>query len=299
MGIYAFKYIGRLAMPRKRRRSKLSTFSFCAYFYYINNLILRIMKKNFYYLFGVTLVTMLSASFVSCGDDDDSDSTLVVTPGSVSMHYEDTKQLKADGATTWTTSNDFVAKVDSKGLVTGNHVGKAQIIASNGSSSGKCDVEITPEYSLYDDPYLDWGASMSTVKSSVKKELQGSDEKSLTYKYYIGSNVCLVGYYFDNNKLKSILTMFSYTYYARAAYYLLERFQPLYKDDDNYFFMDAMTTEKAKTIVLFGTYKSGSTTVTSIYYSENSESSSRSANRAIENSSKIEEYQANMAKYLE
>ena len=258
------------------------------------------MKKIFYCLFGVTLVTMFSAGFVSCGDDDDSDSTLVVTPSSVSMHFEDTKQLKADGATKWTTSDEFVAKVDSKGLVTGNHVGKAQIIASNGSSSGKCEIEITPEYSLYDDPYINWEASMSMVKSSVKKELTDSDEESLTYKYYIGNDICLMAYIFEDNKLKSILTLFSYTYYLRAGYYLIERFQPVYAGDDYYGFADAMTSEKAKTLVLFRTFESGNTTLTSIYYAQHTQtSSSRNTNNTIGNSSEMEIYQAKLAKYLE
>ena len=254
------------------------------------------MKKNIYYLFGVTLVTIMSVGFVSCGDDDDSDPVLVVTPGSVSMHYEDTKQLKADGATKWTSSNDFVAKVDSKGLVTGNHVGQAQITASNGSTTGVCEIEITPEYSLYDDPYLNWGASMSTVKSAVNKELVSNSENSIIYKYYIGSDVCAVDYVFENDKLKSILCMFSYTYYVRAGYYLIERFQPVYAEDGYYGFADALTTEKMKTLVLYGTYKSGNTTYTSIFYNAYSETSTT---RGMMRSSNMEEYQTKLAKFLE
>ena len=258
------------------------------------------MKKNYLYLMGIALVTMFGVSFISCGNDDEEDSAIVVTPASVSMHYEDTKQLKADGATNWSTSNDFVATVDSKGLVTGGHVGKAEIIASNGSSSGVCEIEITPEYSLYDDPYLNWGASLSTVKNAINKELVSSDEKSLIYKYYIGNDVCAVDYVFENNKLQSVLFLFSYTYYLRAGYYLLERFQPVYEGNGYFGFADALTTEKAKTYVLYGQYKSGNTTLTSIFYSSSSAiSSSRDTRSAMEKSSKMEEYQSKLAKYLE
>lgn len=255
--------------------------------------------KKVSFIGSLLLMVMTSYVLTACGSDGDEHGGLSISPSSVSMHYEDTKQLNADGATSWTTSDEFVATVDTKGLVTGGHVGKAQIIASNGSASGLCDVEITPEYFLYDDPVLDWGISMSSVKSSVDKELVSSDTNSLIYKYTISGDPCLINYGFENNKLKSVLCLFSYTYYLRSAYYLVERYQPVYKGDDYYGFMDAMKVEKAKTLVVFREYKSGSTTLTQIIYGPATTSSSNVAKRAQNVTHGLEKVQAEMAKYFE
>ena len=58
--------------------------------------------------------------FVSCSkDDDETDTQVVISPSSISLYYEDTKQLTANNATKWDAEDEFVAEVDNNGLVTG------------------------------------------------------------------------------------------------------------------------------------------------------------------------------------
>lgn len=271
----------------------------------INNLIINPLKqtlmKKYFKFVCLVMMAVVSYGLTACGNDDDDDNGgLSVTPNSVSMHYDETKQLKADGATSWSSEDEFVATVDAKGLVTGEHVGKTKIIASSGKSRGICDVEITPEYTLYTDPILNWGASMSTIKSEVNKELLSSDEKTLTYKYTIGSDPCVMGYSFENSKLKTVVALFAYSYYLKAGYYLIERFQPVYSENDQYLFIDAMKPEKAKTAVLFSTTKSGSTTLVSIIYTDyNTLGNSKAPNRSMKISEDIQELQDKLMKYFE
>ena len=54
---------------------------------------------------------VMGTVLTSCGDDkeDDSPTTLSVTPGSISLYYEDTQQLSAAGATSWSSENEFIA----------------------------------------------------------------------------------------------------------------------------------------------------------------------------------------------
>lgn len=227
-------------------------------------------------------LTAMFIPFAVCSCSGDDESPLVVTPASVSMHYDETQQLSAEGATSWLTNDEFVAKVDSKGLVTARHIGNTQIVVSDGKRTATCEVTVTPEYSLYDDPILDWGASKSSIQSKEKHEKgTSSDSNILVYNYTFGNNVCVMGYTFENGKLKSVTAMMDNSLYLRTGYYLIERFQPVAATKDyDYVFVDAMETNKVKTIVYFALYKSGSKTYTTVIYGDYAAYSSktRSAN---------------------
>ena len=82
----------------------------------------------------------------SCSKNDE-DIQVTITPSNITMYYEGTKQLSAVNANSWSTEDDFVAEVDGKGLVTGGHVGKTKIIASNGKNSAFCEVTVSPSSS--------------------------------------------------------------------------------------------------------------------------------------------------------
>ncbi|SEF97184.1 Ig-like domain (group 2) [Xylanibacter ruminicola] len=232
------------------------------------------MKKTFRFT-GFILISIVSCSFLSCSSDSD-ENPLIVTPASISMHYEDTQQLQAEGATSWLSSDEFVAKVSSTGLVTANHVGKTEIIVSNGKKNTTCEVTVTPEYNLYDDPILQWGASMSTIQSlETHKKLSSSSSDVISYDYSFGNNPCAMGYSFENGKLKAVMAMLDYSLYLKTGYYLLERYQPAAETDDyDFLFVDALSKDKCKTAVYFTTQKSGRNTYTVIMYMDFSKLSS-------------------------
>lgn len=232
---------------------------------------------------GFIMLTIASFWLQSCSKDD-SEEPLIVTPASISMHYEDTQQLSAEGATSWLSNDEFVAKVNSSGLITANHVGTTEIIVSNGKKNATCSVTVTPEYYLYDDPILNWGASKAEIESAEKhKKVSSSNSDMLTFDYSFGSNACVMGYSFENGKLKNIMAMFDYSLYLRAGYYLLERYQPIAAGNDyDYVLIDALKKEKCKTIVYFAAYKSGKTTYTTIMYSDYSSIKSASTRSVAE-----------------
>lgn len=256
------------------------------------------MKKNLS-LIGLILMSSLLISFTSCSGD--SEEPLVVTPKSLSMHFEDTQQLNADGATSWISNDEFVAKVNSSGLVTGNHVGKTEIVVSDGNRTTTCDVTITPEYYLYDDPILEWGTSKSIIESSEKHEKATSSSADvLTYNYSFGTNACAMGYSFENGKLKSVMAMMAYSLYLKTGYYLLERYQPIASGNDyDYLLVDALKPEKCKNAIYFRSYTSGKNTYTTVMYmdySSLSSSKTRSSQVYNEEFEKMQEELVNILK---
>ena len=240
-----------------------------------------IMKKVLY-LIILPVIGMVCCAITACSSDDDEGSGIVVSPSSISLHYEETQQLKADGATSWLSEDEFVASVDQSGLVKGGHVGTTKIIATNGSKKSACEVTITPKYYLFDEPLLRWGASMSSIQAAETHEKQNvSSDEVLLYNYTSGATACLMMYDFDNNKLRAVMALLNNSMYVTAGYYLLEHYQPFYIGDNNdYYFMDAMNIEKAKVVVRLDRYKMNSTTYTCIYFADRAALLSSSGTRS-------------------
>ena len=229
---------------------------------------------------AIALCTATSLSIVSCGSDDDA-KPLSVTPSSISMKYDESQQLSSSGANSWCSENEFVATVDQKGLVKGNHVGNTNIIASNGSSSGKCTVTITPKYNFFDLPVLNWGASETAIRNA---ETHGAAEKSgdyLLYGYSNGTIPVVVMYYFKNGALYSVNQLTASDYYANAGLFLIERFQAIGESDGMYIFIDAMASKNAKTLAGLSYMTLSSKKYASITYISNTVSSNKVSRRSM------------------
>lgn len=192
---------------------------------------------------------------------------LIVSPTSVSMYYDEKAQLTVSKEATWSVEDDFIVKVDENGLVSGRHVGSTKVIASCGTATAVCDVVIKPKYTLYDTPIFSWGAPASAIESLETHQVHG-DIENHTYDYSFDGNKCYLGYYFNDNQLKIIVTMMNYSdaMYLRTAYYLLERYQPAGESGGAYYFMDAMESEDAHMVIEFSITKSGSSRFIQIYY---------------------------------
>ena len=178
--------------------------------------------------------------FTSCGSDENENGKekFSISETKLTLHYEETEQLSATATAQWSSENDFVATVNSNGLVEGGHVGKTNIMATSAEGSAKCEVEIVPVYSTYKEPYLEFGASKSTVKSKETRELNKEKTTSLTYE---GENsfVELVMYSFDESgKLESAGVALTIASASEVTKFLLERYQPISEKDGTYMFIN-------------------------------------------------------------
>lgn len=229
----------------------------------INN---QIMKKNYFYLFGIALVTMLSLSFVACGsDDDDEDDGVDTTPIRMAAGSEKT----ITGADTISSSNRFVA-YGKKNTVNAWHVGETALLVN-----GKKTISLTvyPLYYLYDDPICEWGCSMDYVKAKQKEGTYNSKSTNEMLAYDDAGGATLLAYSFKNGKLNAVLAMVSTNHTSILGSYLAERYLmlPIYKGEKTYFAgIDAIDEEHANTFVLMEVYN---TSYWMIYYTKYSDSS--------------------------
>lgn len=119
------------------------------------------MKK-----FALMLALALPVVMASCSDDP---KTVTLDQTSINLVYGNTEQLtSSEKKTEWSSNNPFVATVDDKGFVTAKHVGEAIITAAVDDAVATCKVTVTPLYTNYVFPCLQWGANQATVKEAVK-----------------------------------------------------------------------------------------------------------------------------------
>lgn len=205
------------------------------------------MKKNYFYLFVIVLLSMFSIALVSCGDDDDDEKDDGIDTTPITLIAGKDKVIT--GADTISTSNRFVA-YGTKNTVYAWHVGEATLLV-NGKKS--ITITVNPLYYLYDDPICMWGCTIDYVKQNQK---QGKINSKSTSDYLIYDNAggaTILAYIFENGKLSSVMTFVSTNHTSTLADYLAERYLllPMYEGDKtNFFGMDALDTDDAKTSVL-------------------------------------------------
>ncbi len=188
-------------------------------------------RSAFIWSFAVVFI------LASCSDGDDE--KFSINKNKLTLHYEETEQLTASESAEWISENDFVAGVSSDGLVEGGHVGKTNIVATSAAGgSAVCEVEITPVYSTYIEPFLEFGASKETVKSKETRDLYKEKSTSLIFE---GENslVDLILYTFDDSgKLKGAAIGLSLISASETMKFLIERYQPIGKNDETFIFIN-------------------------------------------------------------
>lgn len=244
------------------------------------------MKKTTFVMLFVAVCGLL---VTSCSKDEVVEPNVILSTTSVSMYYEQTKQLAAENATSWRSEDDFVAEVDGNGLVTGGHVGTTRIVASNGSSSATCNVTILPRYNLYDAPILDWGASMTEIRNKETHEYSPTSSSATTLVYnftHDTENPCLVMYSFENGKLIFIFVFLKWNYFAYAVDHLLERFHPMALDrvKQTALFGDAYTKDKLKTILTINLDELSGSPIVLITYGDAERANSEYESSKLKNS---------------
>ena len=211
-----------------------------------------------------------SASLTSCSSDEERESsfgfqkdtymTIVGRSGRVSF---------VGDASSWSSSNNFVASVSSDGTITANHVGTCEITASSDRRSAKCTINVEPIYTTYTDPLVKWGASKSDVKEYEKRTLVQEQTNTLTYKIDKGA-VKGLQYNFENGKLSSVMVLIDHEYNTsiatEMAEFLKERYRVISVSANESYFSDGNDKSSSSTLVIVQIDPSGYRGTMLVYY---------------------------------
>lgn len=208
------------------------------------------MKKVFY----IGLLSVIV--FTSC-----TDGKFKLSPNSVSIYYGKEITVKAEGAVEtdvkWSTFDDFYADVDSKGKITGCHVGNTDIVAQYGNKMKTCNVEVLPLHTAHSSLHFNWGDNMSSIRSILGTPSATGTASSgtyyLIYKDRQYSNVEL-RYGFENGKLEviSVVGTGTSSFVENLTLHLKERYAYIGESNGLYMFVDSYKEEKISMAVVLG-----------------------------------------------
>lgn len=190
-------------------------------------------------LLTIILCTM-TIVMVSC---EKANTKLEVTPGTVSLYANGTKQLTTTPSTgvTFSSEDKFYAEVSSDGLVKANKVGRTNIKVTSKNQTSFVPVTIMPKYTLYPELESIVGAPVSKMTSilgtNYKQGITSSGDISYTYAEYNNYTYGIVCT-FKNGVCNNIGTIVSTTYLNQFCDYLIERYTVAGMQNDYYFFLD-------------------------------------------------------------
>lgn len=151
----------------------------------------------------------------SCGGDDEDEI----------LNYSDIEMVAGDVYTIssgsgWTSTNENVATVSGR-KISALRVGTARIY----NSVSNFEVTVEPNYYTYMEPYMQWGASRSSVKSYMKGYTIYADEYD-QLSFYGKYKETLTIYSFENSKLYmcGVACSANDVTAEELSYYLAERY---------------------------------------------------------------------------
>ena len=183
---------------------------------------------------------LVSLAIVSCGSDEEDEPNYT----NKTMVAGDTYTIPGKSMD-WTSDNELIASV-SNGIVTAERVGETYI--RSGSKSFK--VTVTAKYNTFKEPYMNFGASMSSVKSFMSGYTL-NQEKSESLLYDGKFPVMYYLYTFKNAGMYlscAILKASSVDTDDMVAF-LFERYVFVTMDEDEYYFA-FLSPDKKMMIVL-------------------------------------------------
>ncbi len=195
------------------------------------------MKK---FAWMLALALPVAATFTSCGDDDETSITLNASTASV--NYDNTIELKAsEKNAVWSSSDEFIATVDSKGVVKGHHVGEAIITASKDGASASCKITVNETNHDYVLPLMKWNASYTAIKNEVNNLVFDAENsvENKTLVYGTGSVDGFPWYIYEFNTTGLSSSSFTVDFTDEDSYtdvcdYLDQYFKQISFDDETF-----------------------------------------------------------------
>ncbi len=169
--------------------------------------------------------------FTGCGGDDNGPEPPKLSKTSYALYSEETNDIEGTNLSdiAWNSDNEFVATVKNN-IITGQLVGKTTV--NSVSQNLSFSVEVKPKYRIYEEPYLNWGASKSVIKAKCGAP-KSEDSNSLLYETS-NSNVPYVLYLFENGKMYTCGVICKISVASQLGDFLVERYVPVEIDVNKY-----------------------------------------------------------------
>lgn len=191
------------------------------------------------------LLAVLPLLFSGCEKDDDGD-VIVLKVSEKTLYHDDEYQIEATSKSkiTYSSENEYHAKVSETGLVTAQFVGETNILLSNSEDSKTFKLIVKPKSNLYPEPDVKFG----DTKSSIIAKFGTPDSETATgigYTDYSNAAPILMFLFDSSNKMTGYSIMVKSSYSSVIADFLLERYLVVTENDGVFMFINGLNLNTA------------------------------------------------------
>jgi len=150
---------------------------------------------------------------------------------------------------TFTSQNEYVAKVSATGVVTAQRIGKTNIVVKAEDKVAYFNVEVVPAYNLFTEPIMEWGMSRAQLISKLGTPASSTADG---VGYTNSSTIAPISVYlFDSKGLSVSSILVNSNYSSQLGSFMAERYLLVSVDAEEYsiYFINALSLQKATTIV--------------------------------------------------
>ena len=194
---------------------------------------------------------LLFSLFIIISCSKNNNEILLISPTVCSLKIGESLQLETTLEAEFTTSNDFYAQVTNTGMILGMHAGKCEITARSGIQERIVSVEVLPNYTLYNEPCLDFNKTKKEIINMLGKP-DIEEGNSIAYFYKQTPASLSTQYIFKGDRLNAVNIFIHSEYFTQIFNNILpERYNYIGYEAPYYTFINAYYAADATLFITF------------------------------------------------
>jgi hypothetical protein len=196
--------------------------------------------------YSIFLLAVLCLAFSNCTKEK----LITLSATSVSLHRGETYQIPAqcDDPITYTSWDEYHAKVSASGLVRAQYVGSTSIRLSSNDDTKNFGVTVSPQSNLYPEPNIRFGESKNSVISRLGVP-DVSNADGIGYSDYSANAPALIVLFDSNNCVKVYSLMVKSICSSELGTFLGERYVFVSSSNDAFLFINKLSASAATMMI--------------------------------------------------
>lgn len=188
------------------------------------------------------LMVVLAISFMGCKKEK----LITLSTTSTTLHHGETYQISAqcDNPISYTSANEYYAKVSSFGKITAQYVGKTTIRLASEEDNRVFTVTVAPEYNLYPEPDIRFGETKASIISKLGTP-DATTGGGIGYNNYSNAAPILMVLLDNNDCVQGYSVFVKTNYTSTLSNFLGERYVFLGYGDDTFMYQNGLTESTA------------------------------------------------------
>ena len=214
--------------------------------------------------FPIVMMAITAMAFSGC----EKEKLITLSATSTALHHGETYQIPAqcDNPITYSSADEYHAKISSSGLITAQYVGNTTISLKSEDDARTFSVTVIPKSNLYPEPNIKVGDTRSTVISKLGQP-DATTSEGIGYNNYSAKAPMLAVLFDANNRVKGYGIMVLSAYSSELSTFIRERYAYVTMSGGSPIFINSLTAAGATLLVGYEYYNTNYWMVTYLPYS--------------------------------